>query len=128
MTARLQWREQDGVEYVVVDYRGLDDAAETALLLQLSELVTSRPVGLPVLVHNDARMPTIEYARIAMDVGRTVFKPRQTRMAILGLPSAAVMGLRTFSAVTGGRRVAAFRDEDQAVAFLVQSAVRDLAS
>lgn len=128
MPAGWHWREESGVKVLVADYRGLDDAGDLALLLEVSEIVRSEPVGLPVLVYNDARLPTVDYARVAMDVGRTVFKARETRMAILGLPSAAVMGLRTFSAITGGRRVAAFRDEDQALAFLLQGAARDVAS
>ena len=128
MAAGWQWRQHGEVRFLEVDYRGADDAQETALLLEIADIVRSEPPGLPVLVHNDSRLPTVEYARIAMDVGRTVFKPLRTRMAILGLPSAAVMGLRTFSAVTGGRRIAAFRDEAQAVAFLTQPATERLAS
>lgn len=128
MPAGWHWREHNGVRVLVADYRGLDDAAEHTLLLEVSDIVRTAPVGLPVLVYNDARLPTVEYARVAMEIGRTVFKPRRTRMAILGLPSGAVMGLRTFSAMTGGRQVAAFRDEDQALAFLLQDAVRDIAS
>ena len=128
MPSGWHWREQDGLRILVADYRGLDDEAELALLLEVADVVRSEPVGLPVLVYNDARLPTVDYARVAMDIGRTVFKARLTRMAILGLPSAAVMGLRTFSAMTGGRRIAAFRDEEQALAFLVQAAAKDLAS
>lgn len=128
MSARWQWRERDGVRFLAVDYRGTDDAQELALLLEISDILRGEPVGTPVLVYNDARLPTVEYARIAMEIGRTVFKPRQTRMAILGLPSAAVMGLRTFAAVTGGRRTAAFRDEEEAVGFLVQRAAREPAA
>lgn len=110
---------------LTVDYRGADDEQELALLLEVAQIVRDEPPGLPVLVWNDARLPTVEYARVAMDIGRTVFKPRQTRMAILGLPSAAVMGLRTFTAVTG-RRIAAFRDERQALAFLLQGRTHPL--
>lgn len=124
MTAGTKWGEHDGVRYLVADYRGLDDAGQHALLREVAGVVASEPVGTPVLVRNDPTMPTLEYSRLAMELGRTVFKPRRTRMAILGLSTPALMGLRTFTAVTGGRSVAAFRDEEQAVAFLVQGALR----
>jgi hypothetical protein len=72
-----------------------------------------------VLVHNDARLPSVEHARLAMELGRTVYRPLRTKMAILGLPPVAVMGLRTFNAVSGGNRSAPFRDEEQALRFLM---------
>lgn len=91
MSTGWQWREENGVRFLQADYRGLDDAAEHALLLEVTQIVRSEPPGLAVLVYNDDRLPTVEYARVAMDIGRMVFNPRRTRMAILGLPSAAVM-------------------------------------
>lgn len=119
MSGGWAWQERSGVRYLVLDYRGLDDAQAQALLLESVEVIRAEPPGVRVLVHNDARLPSVEHARLAMDLGRTVYRPLRTKMAILGLPPVAVMGLRTFNAVAGGNRAAPFRDEEQAMRFLL---------
>ena len=123
MSGSWAWQEHNGVRYLVLDYRGLDDEQATALLLESVEVIKARSRrGCWSWFTATARLPSVEHARLAMELGRTVYRPLRTRMAILGLPAVAVMGLRTFNAVAGGNRAALFRDEEQALRFLVAGA------
>jgi hypothetical protein len=122
--AGCTWREHDGVRYLYVDYRGLDDEGGVPVLFEAARIVAEQDG--PVRMLSDLTGARTGYQALseAKRMAREVFDRRGTRVALLGLTGLQTMTLRGVKRLGQGRAFAAFQTMDEALAYLVGDEIR----
>ena len=117
----LEWRDENGLHYLYVDYRGESPAEQLATLRQLGEIVVSHGPGLRVLIHIPPNhRPDSEFlaeTKRGMRAGRDL---PDIRMAFIGATGLGFAILRGLALVGGSTGAPPFPTREKALAYLAQ--------
>jgi hypothetical protein len=117
---KVYWSERSGRRYLVVDYARADGAQMLEILAEAVRVIGAEPEPFPMLGDvTDAAMTTAWLTAIK-SASRDVLGPKVSRCAVLGVTGIKATMLRGFNTVGGGLRALPFRDEEQALAYLLQ--------
>lgn len=117
----LDWRDENGLRYLYVDYRGESPAEQLATLRQVGEVMATHGPGLRVLIHvPPSHRPDSDFLaelKRGMRAGRDLPDVRTAFIGATGLGFAVLRGL---SLAGGGLGAPPFPSREKALAYLAR--------
>jgi hypothetical protein len=115
----MTWRDHQGQQVLVLDYRGGDEAELLSVLDEGVRIVSSTSPG--VLMLSDFRGTPVgpDWMKAVKDSNGKVFGPQQTKIAVTGIDGIKGVLLKGFNAVSKGVKATPFDNEEKALAYLV---------
>jgi hypothetical protein len=115
------WQEENGLRYLLADYRGQTHEQDMATLEETLRLVAAAEHGVRVLVHVDPNhKPTSEFLTAVKAAMRGPMAAHGVRSAFIGMDGIGRAVLRGLQLVGGGLGAPAFPDKQNALAYFAR--------
>ena len=116
--AVVEWREHEGMPYLMCDYSGTDEAALLEIMQVGTAAAAAAEPGLAMLVDVTDTPFSTRFLREVKVASAQVLGPQRAVIAIFGLSGMQATMLRGFNTVGGGAKAVPFRDEASALRWL----------
>lgn len=117
----VEWREEDGLTFLFVDYRNQTVEENFATLAEQLRVVVTSPPGQRLLIQVDPdHRPDSRFLADVKHAMRDVMAPRGTRVAFIGITGIGLAVVRGLNLVGGGMGAPAFPTREKAMAYLAR--------
>ncbi|MBI4941507.1 MAG: hypothetical protein HY830_12245 [Actinobacteria bacterium] len=118
---RVRWREEQGVRFLLAAYTGATSREALEVLEEVGRIVEAEPDG--AFLVTDVRGTDLDRAWVSRgkSITMTVFEPRQTRIALLGVTEFQRLALTGMQRLGKGRRLRPVSTLDEAVAWFASA-------
>lgn len=118
---RVQWREEQGVRFLLAVYTGATSQEALEALEEVGRILGAEPEG--TFLVTDVRGADLDRAWVSRgrSLTMTVFEPRRTLAALLGITEFQRLALTGMQRLGKGRRLRPVSSLDEAVAWFASA-------